>query len=55
MALLAGKTCGDCQHFARCSELFGHIAADEVCDFAPSRFVLAKTPARRENRGPSHA
>lgn len=43
MSLPAGKTCGDCEHFERCSVMFGHIAGDEVCDFSPSRFVLATT------------
>lgn len=38
MVLPEGKTCGDCLHFTRCSAMFGHIAADEVCDWAPSRF-----------------
>jgi hypothetical protein len=38
MALPEGKTCGDCWHFERCRAIFGHIAADEVCDWAPSRF-----------------
>ncbi len=38
MNLPEGKTCGDCVHFRRCNGLYGHIAADEVCDWAPSRF-----------------
>lgn len=38
MKLPVDKTCGDCRNFPRCSALFGHIAADEVCDFSPSRF-----------------
>jgi hypothetical protein len=38
MVLPAGKTCADCAHFRRCNAMFGHIAADEVCDWAPSRF-----------------
>lgn len=38
MDLPEGKTCGDCIHFKRCNEMFGHIAADESCDWAPSRF-----------------
>lgn len=38
MNLPEGKTCGDCGHFRRCNLIFGHIAADEVCDWAPSRF-----------------
>ena len=39
MDLPAGKTCADCYHFKRCNAIYGHIAADEVCDWAPSRFV----------------
>lgn len=38
MVLPAGRTCGDCAHFERCNAMFGHIAADEVCDWSPSRF-----------------
>jgi hypothetical protein len=38
MSLPAGKTCGDCVHIHRCQAIFGHIPADEVCDWAPSRF-----------------
>lgn len=38
MLLPAGKTCADCAHFNRCNAMFGHIAADEVCDWAPSQF-----------------
>lgn len=41
MSLPEGKTCGDCWHFRRCNGIYGHIAADEVCDWAPSRFVSA--------------
>jgi hypothetical protein len=36
-----GRTCGDCAHFKRCSAIYGHIAADEVCDWAPSRFTIS--------------
>jgi hypothetical protein len=39
MHLPAGKTCADCGHFERCSEIFDHIAPDEVCAWAPSRFA----------------
>ncbi len=39
MELPPGKTCADCCHFKRCSAMFGHVAADEVCDFYPSRFA----------------
>jgi hypothetical protein len=39
MALPEGQTCGNCFHFKRCEALFQAIAADEVCDFAPNRFI----------------
>jgi len=39
MNLPEGKVCSDCVHFRRCNLIFGHIAADEVCDWAPSRFA----------------
>lgn len=39
MQLPAGKACADCRHCARCCGIFGHIPADEVCDFYPSRFA----------------
>lgn len=39
MHLPAGKTCADCHHFPRCNAIYGHIAADEVCDWYPSRFA----------------
>jgi hypothetical protein len=42
MNLPPGKTCGDCVHFKRCDCIFGHIAGDEACDWAPSRFRLPK-------------
>ena len=38
MDLPDGKTCGDCVHCRRCTLIFGHIPADEVCDWFPSRF-----------------
>ncbi|EKD38161.1 MAG: hypothetical protein ACD_75C00843G0007 [uncultured bacterium] len=38
MDLPAGKTCNDCVHFRRCNAIYGHIAEDEVCDWAPSTF-----------------
>lgn len=41
MDLPAGKTCGDCVHVHRCTAMFGHIPADEVCDWSPSRFRAA--------------
>lgn len=45
MDLPEGKTCADCAHFRRCNLMFGHIAADEVCDWSPSRFYPASVPA----------
>ena len=33
-----GKTCGDCVHIARCMTMFGHIEADETCDWYPIRY-----------------
>lgn len=36
------KTCGDCIHCRRCCAVYGHIPADEVCDWSPSRFKEAK-------------
>jgi hypothetical protein len=41
MNLPEGKTCGDCVHARRCTTMFGHIPADEACDWAPSRFCEA--------------
>lgn len=38
MSLPEGKTCGDCVHCKRCTAMFGHIPADESCDWSPSRF-----------------
>lgn len=47
MDLPEGKTCGDCVHCNRCSLIYGHIPADEVCDWSPSRFfpVQMEQPA----------
>lgn len=45
MELPAGKTCADCAHCKRCCSIFGHIPADEVCDWYPSRFVQTKEGA----------
>ena len=39
MDLPDGKTCNDCVHCRRCTLMFGHIPADESCDWAPSRFT----------------
>lgn len=47
MNLPAGKTCADCAHCRRCCSIYGHIPADEVCDWYPSRFVQAQAPAPR--------
>lgn len=39
MALPAGKTCGDCRHWQRCSALIQTLdPALTTCDFSPSRF-----------------
>ncbi|MPR00718.1 hypothetical protein F0169_00720 [Pseudomonas sp. MAFF 212408] len=38
MNLPEGKTCGECVHCKRCTAMFGHIPADESCDWSPSRF-----------------
>lgn len=43
MDLPEGKTCGDCVHCGRCTSIFGHIPADESCDWSPSRFRQAVT------------
>ncbi|ADU71515.1 hypothetical protein [Pantoea sp. At-9b] len=51
MNLPEGKTCSDCVHYRRCTMMFGHTPADEVCDWAPSRFRLAE-PVNQEG---SHA
>ena len=42
MDLPEGKTCGDCTHCRRCTLIFGHIPADESCDWYPSRFTEKK-------------
>lgn len=47
MNLPAGTQCGDCRNFLRCSSIFGHIAADEVCDWAPSRFSVSPKVLQR--------
>lgn len=46
MDLPEGKNCGDCVHCRRCTAMFGHIPADESCDWSPSRFraVEGATP-----------
>lgn len=40
-------TCGDCAHFQRCEAFIGRIAADEYCDWAPSRFAPSVALARK--------
>jgi hypothetical protein len=40
MHLPAAKTCADCRHFERCRSIYGHVALDGVCRWAPSRFAL---------------
>lgn len=45
MDLPADKTCGDCFHVRRCTAMFGHIPADEACDWSPSRFAEPRTGA----------
>lgn len=47
MNLPAGKTCADCVHCKRCTAMFGHIPADESCDWSPSRF-RERIPATAE-------
>jgi hypothetical protein len=42
MSLPKGQTCGDCVFFRRCAQFTGHIAADQVCDYAPSLFQPAR-------------
>ena len=39
MNLPPDKTCGNCIHFIRCKNIYGRIAPDEVCDWAPSKFM----------------
>ncbi len=46
MNLPEGKTCADCAHCRRCCAIFGHIPADEVCDWHPSRFTPIRTNAK---------
>lgn len=50
MNLPEGMTCANCVHFARCNALFGHIATDEVCDWAPSRFHAIAVAAKEDDR-----
>lgn len=48
MDLPEGKTCGDCVHCRRCTLIYGHIPADEVCDWFPSRFTEPRQSAAKE-------
>ncbi|KKM88903.1 hypothetical protein LCGC14_1254100 [marine sediment metagenome] len=50
MVLPEGMTCGDCYHCARCVAIFGHVPADEVCDWYPSRFLKADRRMKSECR-----
>ena len=38
MSLPSGKTCSDCNHFARCSSMFGTWADRTECDSYPILF-----------------
>jgi len=38
MSLPQGKTCADCNHFNRCSSMFGTWADRTECDFYPIFF-----------------
>ncbi|MQP64733.1 hypothetical protein GE253_05170 [Niveispirillum sp. SYP-B3756] len=41
-ALPAGRSCGQCVHWRRCSALIQDMKPEStVCDFAPSRFRAA--------------
>ena len=50
MDLPAGNTCADCVHCRRCTLMFGHIPADEVCDWSPSRFRATPQPAEAQQQ-----
>lgn len=47
MSLLDGYTCGNCRCFQACAALFGCNAANEACDWAPSKFY----PKAQETTG----
>lgn len=51
MDLPEGKTCADCVHCRRCCLMFGHIPADEVCDWSPSRFIAVRAASPKTNGG----
>ena len=38
MKLPEGKTCEDCFHLYKCTQLFNVTITNTVCDFYPSRF-----------------
>jgi hypothetical protein len=40
MKLPEGKTCAQCAHFSKCSQLVGAKADWTSCDFHPSRYLL---------------
>ena len=51
MNLPEGKTCADCAHCYRCCSIFGHIPAEQVCDWHPSRFTpVLVAPATDKER-----
>nr|WP_256836304.1 hypothetical protein [Pseudomonas oleovorans] len=50
MDLPAGKTCADCAHCRRCTTMFGHIPADESCDWSPSRFTQKRAEVASAER-----
>lgn len=54
MELPEGKTCADCAHCKRCCAIYGHIPADEVCDWYPSRY-LPVSPATTASQEADHA
>lgn len=39
MTLPAGKTCADCYHVYKCTQLFGAKDTNTECDFHPVRFM----------------
>ncbi len=45
MDLPEGKSCSNCVHCRRCCSIFGHIPADQSCDWSPSRFHAAEVEA----------
>lgn len=47
LSLPPGKTCGDCVFFNWCVGMVAHIATDEICDWAPMKFIEATAPQKR--------